>query len=158
MRGNKTISRERCWVTTLGGRAQWTVSWLLCCSFMHRSEVLLVTVICFSKWNRKSAGSPRDSQESSPAHNSKASILQYSAFFTVQLSHPYMTAGKTIALTMGTFVGKTMSLLFNLLSRFVIAFLPGSKHLLISWLQPLSVVSLSSELSILRMVMRILTL
>ena len=69
-----------------------------------------------------------------------------------------MTTGKTIALTMGTFVGKTMSLLFNLLSRFVIAFLPRSKHLLISWLQSLSVVSLSSELSNLRMVMRILTL
>ena len=69
-------------------------------------------------------------------HNSsKASVLQCSAFFIVQLSHPYMTAGKTIALTRRTFVGKVMSLLFNMLSRLVLAFLPWSKHLLISWLQ-----------------------
>ena len=68
-------------------------------------------------------------------HSSKASILQCSAFFIVQLSHPYMTIGKTIALTRRTFVGKVMSLLFNMLSRLVIAFLPRSKYLLISWLQ-----------------------
>ena len=68
-------------------------------------------------------------------HSSKASILQYSAFFTVQLSHPYMTTGKTIALTRRTFVGKVMSLLFNMLSRLVITFLPRSKRLLISWPQ-----------------------
>ena len=68
-------------------------------------------------------------------HSSKASILLYSAFFTVQLSHPYMTTGKTIALTIQTFVGKVMSLLFNMLSGLVIAFLPRSKNLLISWLQ-----------------------
>ena len=68
-------------------------------------------------------------------HNSKASILRCSAFFIVQLSHPYMTTGKTIALTRQTFVGKVMSLLFNMLSRLVIAFLPRSKHLLIPWLQ-----------------------
>ena len=68
-------------------------------------------------------------------HNSKASILQHSAFLMVQLSHPYMTTGKTIALTRWIFVGKVMSLLFNMLSRFIIAFLPRSKHLLISWLQ-----------------------
>ena len=68
-------------------------------------------------------------------HSSKASILQRSAFFTVQLSHPYMTTGKTIALTRQTFVGKVMSLLFNMLSRLVITFLPRSKHLLISLLQ-----------------------
>ena len=68
-------------------------------------------------------------------HSSKASILQHSAFFMVQLSHPYMTTGKTIALTIWTFVGKVISLLFNMLSRFVIAFLPRSKCLLISWLQ-----------------------
>ena len=67
-------------------------------------------------------------------HSSKASILRCSAFFIVQLSHPYMTTGKTIALTRWTFVGKVMSLLFNKLSRLVIAFLPKSKHLLISWL------------------------
>jgi len=68
-------------------------------------------------------------------HSSKASILQCSAFFTVQLSHPYMTTGKTIALTRWTFVGKLMSLLLNMLSRLVITFLPRSKRLLISWLQ-----------------------
>ena len=68
-------------------------------------------------------------------HSSKASILQCSAFFTVQLSHPYMTTGKTIALTRWTFVGKVMSLLLNMLSRLVITFLPRSKRLLISWLQ-----------------------
>ena len=70
-------------------------------------------------------------------HSSKASIFRCSAFFTVQLSHPYMTPGKTIALTRRTFVGKVMSLLFNMLPRLVITFLPRSKHLLISWLQPL---------------------
>ena len=68
-------------------------------------------------------------------HSSKASILQSSAFFIVQLSHPYMTIGKTIALTRWTFVGKVTSLLFNMLSRLVIAFFPRSKHPLISWLQ-----------------------
>ena len=68
-------------------------------------------------------------------HSSKASILQCSALFIVQLSHPYMTTGKTIALIEWTFVGKVMSLLFNMLSRLVIAFLPRSKYLLISWLQ-----------------------
>ena len=68
-------------------------------------------------------------------HSSKSSVLWLSAFFTVQLSHPYMTTGKTIALTIWTFVGRMMSLFFNVLSRFVIAFLPRSKHLLISWLQ-----------------------
>ena len=68
-------------------------------------------------------------------HSSKASFLWCSSFFTVQLSHPYMTTGKTIALTRWTFVGKVMSLLFNTLSRLVITFLPRSKHLLISWLQ-----------------------
>ena len=68
-------------------------------------------------------------------HSSKASILQHSAFFTIQLSHPYMTTGKTIVLTRWTFVGKVMSLLSNKLSRFVITFLSRSKHLLISWPQ-----------------------
>jgi len=68
-------------------------------------------------------------------HSSKASILQCPAFFVVQLSHPYVTTGKSIDLTRWTFVGKVMSLLFNMLSRFVIVFLPRSKHLLISWLQ-----------------------
>ena len=78
-------------------------------------------------------------------HSSKASILQCSAFFVVQLSHPYMTTGKTIALTRGTFVGKVMSLLFNMLSSFVITFLPRSKCLLISWLQSPSAVILDPK-------------
>ena len=75
-------------------------------------------------------------------HSSKASILRRSALFTVQLSHPYMTTGKTIALTIWTFVGKVMSLLLNMLSRLVITFLPRSKRLLISWLQSPSAVIL----------------
>ena len=75
-------------------------------------------------------------------HSSKASILQCSAFFTVQLSHPYMTSGKTIALTRRTLVGKVMSLLLNMLSRLVITFLPRSMHLLNSWLQSPSAVIL----------------
>ena len=75
-------------------------------------------------------------------HSSKASILRRSAFFTVQLSHPYTTIGKTIALTRWTFVGKIMSVLFNMLSRLVITFLPRSKRLLISWLQSPSTVIL----------------
>ena len=78
-------------------------------------------------------------------HSSKASILRLSAFFIVQLSHPYMTTGKTIALTKRTFFGKVMSLLFNMLSRLVIAFLPRSKCLLISWLQSPSAVILESK-------------
>ena len=75
-------------------------------------------------------------------HSSKVSIFQRSAFFTVQLSHPYMTTGKTTALTRWTFVGKVMSLLLNILSRLVITFLPRSNHLLISWLQSPSAVIL----------------
>ena len=78
-------------------------------------------------------------------HNSKASIVQRSAFFMVQLSHPYMTSGKTIVLTIRTFVGKVMSLLFNMQSRFVVAFLPRSKRLLISWLWSLSTVILETR-------------
>ena len=78
-------------------------------------------------------------------HSSKASILRRSAFFTVQLSHPYMTTGKTIALTKQTFVGKVMSLLFNMLSRLVITFLPRSKCLLISWLKSPSAVILEPK-------------
>ena len=75
-------------------------------------------------------------------HSSKASVLWHSAFFTVQLSHPYMTTGKTIALTRQTFVGKVMFLFFNMPSRLVVIFLPRSKHLLISWLQSPSAVIL----------------
>ena len=86
----------------------------------------------------QSKGFPRILQH----HTSKASILWHSAFVTVQLSHPYMTTGKTIALTRWTFVGKVISLLFNMLSRLVITFLPRSKRLLISWLQSPSAVVL----------------
>ena len=78
-------------------------------------------------------------------HSSKASILWCSAFFTIQLSHPYMTTGKTIALTRRTFVGKVMSLLLNMLSRLDITFLPRSKRLLISWLQSPSAVILEPK-------------
>ena len=78
-------------------------------------------------------------------HSSRASILRHSAFFIVQLSHSYMTTGKTIALTRWTFVGKVMSLLFNNLSRLVINFLPRSKRLLISWLQSPSAVILEPK-------------
>ena len=75
-------------------------------------------------------------------HNSKASVLQHSVFFILQLSHPYMTTGKIIALTRQTFVGKVISLLFNVLSRLTITFLPRNKRLFISWLQPPSAVIL----------------
>ena len=78
-------------------------------------------------------------------HSSKASIYRCVAFFMVQLSYPYMTTRKTIALTSWTFVGKVMCLLFNMLSRFIIVFLPASKHFLISWLQSLSAVILEPE-------------
>ena len=79
-------------------------------------------------------------------HSSKASVLRWSAFFIVQLSHPYMTTGKTIALTRQNFVGKVMSLLFKMPSRLAIAFLPRSKRLLISWLQsPFAVILKSKE-------------
>ena len=78
-------------------------------------------------------------------HNSKTSILWHSAFFMVQLSHPYMTTGKTIALTRWTFGAKVLSLLFNILPRFVITFLPKCKHLLIPWLQSPSTVILEPK-------------
>ena len=78
-------------------------------------------------------------------HSSKASTLWRSAFFIIQLSHPYMTTGKTIALTRWIFVGKVMCLLFNMLSRLVITFLPGTKHLLIAWLQSPSAVILEPK-------------
>ena len=81
-------------------------------------------------------------------HTSKASLLRHSAFFIVQLSHPYMSTGKTIALTKWTFFSKVVSLLFNVLFRFVIAFLPRSKHLLLSWLQPPSAVILEPSKTI----------
>ena len=90
--------------------------------------------------------SPRDSQESLQHYSSKASNLQCSAFFIVQLSHPYKTTGKTIAMTKWTFVGKVMSLLFNMLSGLFITFFPRSKHTLIPWLQSASAVIFQKEL------------
>ena len=81
-------------------------------------------------------------------HSSKASILQCSAFFIVQLSHPYMTTGKTVALTRQTFVSKVISLLFNMISRLVITFLPRSKCLLISWLHSPSAVILDKSITL----------
>ena len=92
-----------------------------------------------------SSCSPRVLKSLFQHHSSKASILHSSAFFMMQLSHPYMTTGKTIALTRQTLVSKVMSLPFNMLSRLVITFLPRSKHLLISWLQSPSVVILESK-------------
>ena len=92
-----------------------------------------------------STHSPRDSQESSPTPQFKASILRHSAFFAVQLSHPYMTTGKTLDLTRWTFAGKVMSLLLNMLSRLIITFLPRNKRLLISWLQSPSAVILEPK-------------
>ena len=86
-------------------------------------------------WKGKSCNHRYSPKSLLQHHSSKASILQHSAFFIVQLSHPYMATGKTIALTRRTFIGKGMSLLFNMLSRLVITFLPRSKCLLVSWLQ-----------------------
>ena len=97
---------------------------------MHWLDILVV------QWNLKSL---------LQHHSSKESISWHSAFFIVQLSHSYMTTGKTITLTRQTFVGKVMSLPFNILSRLVITFLPRSKHLLISWLQSLSAVILEPQ-------------
>ena len=100
-------------------------------------------LISFRKWLVWSPCCPRDSQKSLlQHHSSKASVLRCSAFFMAQLSHPYVTTGKTIALTRWTFVGKVMSLLYNMLSRFVRPFLPRSKCLLITWLQSPSAVIL----------------
>ena len=93
----------------------------------------------------ESPWSPRDSQESSPTPQFKRSIFQHSAFFKVQLSHSYMTTGKTIALTRRTFVGKVMSRLFNMLSRLIITFLPRSKCPLFWWLQSPSAVILEPK-------------
>ena len=113
--------------------------------FQHRSFQWIFNTDFLYDWLVWSPCSPRDSQDSSPHHSSEASILPCSAFFMVQLSHPYMTTGKSIALTRWTFVGKVMSLLLNMLSRLVRAFLPRSKRLLISWLQSPSAVILEPK-------------
>ena len=113
------------------------IRWPKYCSFSFSispsneySSFISFRIYCF--W---SACSPRDSQESSPEPQFQSIDSSVLAFFMVQLSHPHMTTGKTVALTRQTFVSKVMSLLFNMLSRLVIAFLPRGKHLLISWLQ-----------------------
>ena len=114
--------------------------------FQHQSFQWIFRVDSLYDWLVWSPCCPRDSKESTQHHSSKASILQHSAFLMVQLSHLYshiITTGKTIALTIWTFVGKVMPLLFNMPSRFVIAFLPRSKHLLISWLHESSTVIFS---------------
>ena len=110
------------WISSLHQVAKVLEFWLQHPSFQWIYGINLL-------WDRLvgSPCSPRDSQVSSPTPQFKASVLQHSAFFIVQLSHPYMTNRKTIALTRGTFVGKVMSLLFNMLSRLAIAFLPRSK-------------------------------
>ena len=107
----------------------------------HQSFQWMCRTDFLKDWLVWSPSSPSDSQELLQHHSSKASILLHSAFFLVQLSHLYTTTGKTVSLTIWTFVSKVMSLLFNMPSRFVIAFLPRSKHFLISWLwSPSSVI------------------
>ena len=124
------------------GLFQWVVcshqmTKILELQLQHQSFQWIFRVDLPQEWLLWSPCSPRDFQKSSPAPQFKASILWHSALFTVQLSQPYLTAGKIIVFTIQTFVGKVMSLLFNRLPRLVIAFLPRSKCLLISWLQPL---------------------
>ena len=121
-------------------RMRWPKYWSFSFSIIPSKEI---PGLIPSKWTGWiSLQTKRLSRVFSNNHSSKASILQCSAFFIVQLSHPYMTTGKTIALTRRTFVGKVMSLLLNVLSRLVITFLPRSKCLLISWLQSPSAVIL----------------
>ena len=114
-------------------------------SFIHSFIPMNIHDWFHLDWLIWSPCNQRDSQEFSPAPSSKAPILRRSAFFMVQLLHPYMNTGKTIAFSTRTFVHKVMSLLFNMLSSLVIAFLPRSKRLLISWLQSPSAVILECE-------------
>ena len=115
--------------------SRWIGSLNQVAKIMQLQKQWIFRVDFLSDWLVWSLCSPRDSQSLLQHHSSKASILWRSAFFMVQQSHPCMTTGKTIALTRQTLVGKVMSLLFNMLSWLVIAFLPRSKSLLISWLQ-----------------------
>ena len=129
------------------GLFQWVSSWHqvaqgLELQLQHQSFQWIFRVHFLSDWLVWSPCSPRILKSLLQHHNSKASIFWHSAFLTVQLSHPYMITGKTTALTRWTFVRKVMSLLFNMLSRLAITFLPKSKSLLISWLQSLSAVIL----------------
>ena len=121
-------------------RIRWPKYWSCCFSIIPSKEI--PGLISFRKDWLDLLAVQGTLQSLLQHHSSKASIPRCSAFFTVQLSHPYMTTGKTIALTRQTFVGKVMSLLLNMLSRLVITFLPRSKHLLISWLQSSSAVIL----------------
>ena len=129
---NQGLSNE------LGHHIRWPKYWSF--KLQHHSFQWILTIDFFQDWLVWFPCYPRDFQESSPA-----SILRCSAFFMVQLSHPYMTTGKTTVLTIWTFVSKVMSLLFNMLSRFVIAFLLRSKCLLIPWLQSPSAVILEPQ-------------
>ena len=108
-------------------------------------DVISSSIVTFTSHLQSSPASESFPMSQLQHHSSKASVLQCSAFFIVQLSHPYMTTGKTVPLIRWTFVGKVMALLFNMLSRLVITFLPRSKHLLISWLQSPSAVILKSK-------------
>ena len=133
-----SLSQHQClfqWVSSLH-----LVTKVLELQLQHQSFQWIFRIDFLGDWLVWSPCSPRDSQQSSPTPQFK--IRWCSAFFTVQLSHPYMITGKTIALTRWTFVGKVMSLLFNVLSRLVITFLKRSKRLLISWLQSPSAVIL----------------
>ena len=120
------------WLFTLGGQSIGASAWVLWMTIQGWFLLGLIDLLAVQ----------RTLKSLLQHYRSKASILQHSAFFMVQLSHLHMTTGKTITLTRQIFVGKVMSLLFNMLSRLVIAFLPRSKHLLISWLQSPSAVIL----------------
>ena len=123
-------------------RIRWPTYWSFSLSLSPFNEYSgLISFRMYSLGLFAMQGTPRSLHQH---HSSKASILQHSAFFIVQLSHPNLTTGKTIALIRWTFVGKVMSLLFNMLSRLVITILPRRKHLLISWLQSPSTVILES--------------
>src|SRR5574337_896721 len=121
-------------------RRRWPKYWSFSCSIIRSKEI--PGLISFRMDWLDLLAVQRTLKSLLQHHTSKASILWHSPFFTVQLSHPYMTTGKTIALTRCTFFGKVMSLLLMMLSRLVITFLPRSKHLLISWLQSPSAVIL----------------
>ena len=121
------------------------VAKVLALQLQHQSFQWIFRVDFLQDWLVWSPCNPRNSQKFSPTPHFKKSVLWCSAFFTVQLSHLFMTTGKTMALTIPTFISKVMSLPFNMLSRFVIAFLPRGKHLLISWLQSPSAVILEPK-------------
>ena len=124
-------------------RIRWPKYWSFSFNISHSNEYL--GLISFSIDWFDLLAIPGTLKSLLQHHSSKVSILQHSAFFMVQFSYPYMTTGRTIALTRQTFVGKVMSLLFNMLSRSVIAFLPRSKYLLIPWLQAPSAVILEPK-------------